>query len=341
MSTPKLSVIMPVFNASAFIDEAILSVLQQDFTDFEFLITNDGSTDDSSEKIKAHADRRIRLIDHKINSGLIDTLNGMIAECRGEFIARMDADDICDSSRFRLQLDYLDRNPKVGVVSSFMRDMKNNKPAVVHRYLQSDEVKAALPFTNPIVHPAVMFRKSLLGVALKYDKTFLHAEDYGLWLTLLPLTEFGVLPLPLIQHRAHQEQVSIRHYAIQVEGIKKAHARLFGMLGINHNTIDSYLHFQLFIEKYPADDANFVSSAEQWLLKLVEANRSAKVLPARAFEATCGEWWLRLNQHFGKLGKSTYSRYRKSTLAAMHKPSTGSKAKLIFRSIMNLNKEKP
>lgn len=341
MSTPAISVILPVYNAEQYVDDAIRSILQQDYSDFEFIIANDGSTDDSLSKIKAHGDKRIRVIHNEKNSGLIDTLNMLLTECRGEFIARMDADDICDHSRLSTQLGYMKDHRTTGIVSAFMRDLQSNKIAGAHRFLESNQVKAALPFTNPIVHPAVMFRKSILGDALKYDRTFLHAEDYGLWITLLPLTEFGVIPLPLIQHRAHGDQMSTRHHAIQLEGIKKAQARLFGMLGIEYDSAEAELHFRLFVEKYPDDDIEFISKAESWLLKLIAANKTSGILPGKELGATCGEWWFRINQHFGKSGGSNYARYRKSPLAELHAPSAGSKAKLIFRSLRNLNKEKP
>ncbi len=341
MSTSTLSVILPVFNAEQYVDDAILSILQQDHNDFEFIIANDGSTDDSLRKIKAHTDKRIRVIHNEMNSGLIDTLNMMIPECRGEFIARMDADDICDPNRLSTQLEYMKRNRATGVVSAFMRDLQSNKVAGAHRFLESNQVKAALPFTNPIVHPAVMFRKSVLGGALKYDKTFLHAEDYGLWITLLPVTEFGVIPLPLIKHRAHRDQISARHHPIQLEGIRKAQARLFGMLGVDFGAADAELHLQLFVEKYPQEDTEFISKAELWLLKLFAANNVKHVVPEKEFGAACGEWWFRINQYFGKLGRSNYARYKKSPLAELHAPSAGSKAKLIFRSLKNLNKLNP
>ncbi|HSZ71252.1 MAG TPA: glycosyltransferase family 2 protein, partial [Cytophagaceae bacterium] len=120
MATPILSVIMPVYNAEKYVYEAIDSVLKQSFGDFEFLIYNDCSTDASRAIILSFKDSRIRLVDSPFNTGYVKHLNDGLLAARGEYIARMDADDISLPDRFKKQIDYLEQHKEVAVCGSFI-----------------------------------------------------------------------------------------------------------------------------------------------------------------------------------------------------------------------------
>jgi len=113
---PKVTVLMPVYNAEKYLKEAIGSILGQSFSDFEFLIINDGSTDSSVKIIKSYDDPRIRFIANEKNLGVIPTLNKGFALAQGEFIARMDADDISLPKRLELQADFMDKHPEAGAI---------------------------------------------------------------------------------------------------------------------------------------------------------------------------------------------------------------------------------
>lgn len=333
MKAPVISVILPVYNASAFVNEAIDSILAQDFTDFELIIADDGSTDDSLQKVQAYTDKRIRVLVNSGNQGLITTLNTCMKECRGSFIARMDADDICDPRRFSAQLAAFENLPAVGIVSSLMGLIGEPGRVVKHRFLEPREVKAALPYTNPIVHPAVMFRASMLPKRDLYNKEFLHAEDYGLWMELIRDMEFKVIPLPLVSHRSHHAQVSVTHYEQQKKSVSKAHALLCTYLGITPTEAELQLQLSLFLEQF-SPEAGYIDRAETWLTRLTDANRKAGILPVTEFENVTGEWWFRLNQYLAARGTSSLKRYRQSPLAKMYTPPLASTAKLFARSIV-------
>lgn len=341
MAAPLVSVILPAYNASAYIDAAIRSILTQDYRDFELIIADDGSTDDTLSKIKAHSDRRIKVIEHTTNYGLIDTLNELLAASEGQLVARMDADDISSMNRLYLQVDFLNKHPAIGVVSSFMGTLSAAPKVIRHRFVNSAEIKSALPFTNPIVHPAVMFNTTLTGQRLTYSKNYLHAEDYALWLSLLPHTEFAVLPYPLLMHRAHHGQVSVKHYPEQLASISKAQQHFFNLLNVQASDKELELHLSLFLERYPKEDATYLDSVEQWLLKLSDANQNVHLIPSFAFEQTCDEWWFRVNQHYAKSGLSNYQRYNCSALAGKYKIPAASKAKMFVRSLTNIRKINP
>ena len=118
MKKPRISVLMTAYNSQQYVAQAMESILNQTFSDFEFIIINDGSTDDTARIIRQYAtrDSRIKFIDNKVNKGLISVLNQGLELCKGEYIARMDSDDISIPTRFALQLEYMDAHPDVGVL---------------------------------------------------------------------------------------------------------------------------------------------------------------------------------------------------------------------------------
>ncbi|HET6992377.1 MAG TPA: glycosyltransferase family 2 protein, partial [Bacteroidia bacterium] len=271
MGNPKVSVIFPVHNAGKFIREAVRSILDQTYGDFELLIIDDGSADDSVKKIIQFEDPRIRLLHNEKNEGLIFTLNRGIAEAKGEFIARMDADDISSPDRFEKQVHYLNKHPNVGVCGTLMRMIHNDK-IYKHRFLESDLIKSAFVFTNPLVHPSVMMRKKLFKKGEPvYNKEFLHGEDYALWLSLLAKTGFHIIGTPLIEYRAHSEQVSRKFNSIQRTAVKKAQEMIFSYLGIHPDEEEKEIHLSLFLELY-RENESYLSAVEKWLQKLSAAN---------------------------------------------------------------------
>ena len=182
--SPRVSVVMSVYNRAEYAKEAIESVLNQTFTDFEFIIFDNGSTDSSSEVIKsfAQADNRIIFIKNKKNINYTENLVRGFDMARGEYIARMDDDDISQPERFEQQVKYLDSNPQVAVLGSFIKVFGDSGMKSWIDISDSDELEVALNFFNPICHPAVMIRKSFLTANnLKYNLKELYAEDYCLW----------------------------------------------------------------------------------------------------------------------------------------------------------------
>lgn len=206
-TTPLVSVVMPVYNASSFIEESISSILQQTFSDFEFIIINDGSTDNSRNIISSYTDSRIRIIDNEQNLGVIRSLNKGIELARGKYIARMDADDIALSNRFEKQVAFLESNPDYGLVGGYMQ--LHPSGTVVRVPTSDEELKATMLFHNPFVHPAVMIRKSILiRHQLTYDESLFAAEDEGLWFRIAQYCKIANLPEVLVKYRVHDQQVS-------------------------------------------------------------------------------------------------------------------------------------
>lgn len=222
MSDPQLSVAMSVFNNAPYLSTAIESILTQTFRDFEFLIVNDGSTDDSAAIIDrfAAADHRIRAI-HQSNRGLIYSLNLLIAEARAPLIARMDGDDIALPTRFERQIAYLRANPDIGVLGTGADTIDENGQPGRRRFdnvTNPEAVVADLENGPPLCHPSVVMRRDIVRSVGGYHAAYLHCEDYDLWLRLSEITRMTSLPERLILYRQSASQVSNRHALTQQVG---------------------------------------------------------------------------------------------------------------------------
>lgn len=224
MATPAISVAMSVYNGERFLVPAIESILAQSFADFEFLILDDGSTDGTPGIVADYAarDRRIRPIVRE-NRGLVASLNQLLIEARAPLIARMDADDICQSERFARQIAFLAGNPDYGVVGTRSEDIDEHGVAYSVDAPEHPETHegflVAIENGWPLLcHPAVMYRRDLvLGVG-GYHAAFRHCEDLDLWLRLASVTKLCSIPERLIRYRHYAEQVSSRHATEQQIG---------------------------------------------------------------------------------------------------------------------------
>jgi glycosyltransferase involved in cell wall biosynthesis len=210
---PKISVLMPVYNSEKYVDEAIKSILDQTFGDFELVIINDGSTDLTAEIVRGFNDRRIKFIDNKINKGLISVLNQGLELVEGEYVARMDADDISMPTRFEEQVDFFSKNPDVSILGTWLERFEGahgiiNPPSNIGLW--------ELYEYNPILHPSVMWRRADLEKHnLRYDPDYVAAEDYELWVRASRYLKIANIPKVLGRYRSHGESASVRMMALQ------------------------------------------------------------------------------------------------------------------------------
>lgn len=206
---PKLTVLMPMFNSEMYLQDVMASILSQTFTDFEFLIIDDGSNDSSVEIVNRFNDSRIHL--HRRNHfGFGAQLNYGLDCALAPIIARMDADDIAYPTRFEKQYQFLVDQPDVGIVGTWYEriDENNNILGINKLPCTSKGLKALQPIFCPFLHPSVMFRKNIVINAGGYNAELVPAEDFELWLRLSELTEFATIPTILMQKRNHANNVS-------------------------------------------------------------------------------------------------------------------------------------
>ena len=207
---PKISVLMPVYNSEIYLREAIDSILNQTFRDFEFIIIDDGSTDSSPDIIRSYSDPRIRFYLNERNMGVAATLNRGLDLATGEYIARMDSDDISLPERFEKQIRYLDRHPSVGICGCSILIFEDGKVGKLCVYAHSNgQICADMIFNSAFAHPSVMLRKSVLDVNdLRYDCNYEKAEDYELWVRILQHSRGVNISEPLLRYRHHSFQVT-------------------------------------------------------------------------------------------------------------------------------------
>jgi glycosyltransferase involved in cell wall biosynthesis len=236
MTDPKVTVLMAVYNGERYLRQSIESILSQTFTDFEFLIIDDGSTDSTPEILEEYNERdeRIRII-HQENIGLTKSLNRGLGLSRGYYIARTDADDVSLRERLEHQVSFLDNHPEIGVLGSgaVTIDREGN---VIHRFFPTtgpSVVRWRLIFGNCISHPTVLFRKNLVLEAGGYPCDSPVAQDYDLWSRLAFITEIDNLPEILVKYRLNPRGISsvdqYRQVETSIRVVRNNIAEIFGL----------------------------------------------------------------------------------------------------------------
>ena len=216
MQQPVISLIMPVFNAKEpEFRQAIESILNQTFEDFEFIIINDGSTNNSEEVALSYSDKRIRYIKNDYNMKLIKTLNKGLGLANGKYIARLDSDDFCDKTRFEKQVNYLENNPNVGLLGTFITIEPTGEKTPL--FTDPKEIKILMRYGhNCLAHSSVMFRKSVIDkYNLKYGEYCIYAEDYKLWTEMSLYCDITNLPEYLVSYRLSNDGICATHTAEQ------------------------------------------------------------------------------------------------------------------------------
>jgi glycosyltransferase involved in cell wall biosynthesis len=218
---PKVTVLMAVYNAEKYLKLAIDSILLQTFKNFEFLIINDASTDSSLALIESYDDHRIRLITNSENLGLVKTLNRGLKLAEGEYIARMDADDICDLTRLQKQIDFFEKNPDHVLLgaSYILIDQDGKEKYRKIKPLSNIQVRWISLFRTVIDHPVAMFSSSL-AKQLTYNENYKTTQDYDLWLRMMQHGKAAVLKEPLLSYRMHSENVSTQKKSLQRNTMK-------------------------------------------------------------------------------------------------------------------------
>jgi len=213
---PKVTVLMPVYNGEQYLREAIDSILEQTFKDFEFLIINDGSTDRSREIVESYYDPRIRLVHNESNIGLIATLNKGLELARGEYIARMDSDDISYSERLEIQVNFMDFHKQIIACGTWAKFI-NTEGEIVHygRSPAGKKMENLFWIPSPIIHPTVMIKRQPLG-QLRYND-YQYSEDYDFFLNLKAKGKIDNISEYLLSYRQHDKNITSRHRIIQLK----------------------------------------------------------------------------------------------------------------------------
>lgn len=233
MSKSKISVVMSIFNQENFLKESIESILNQTYRDFEFLILDDASTDKSLKIIKTFKDKRIKVFQNRERQGLAKRLNFLIRQTKGEYIARMDGDDISSVNRLKEQIEFLDKHARIALVGSWVKIIDDKGKAIgeFKHPIKYEDIKKAILSYNPFMHSSVMFRKNVFEKIGGYDENLFYSQDYDLFLRVAVKYPCVNIPKFLLkfrwqtnfekQKKQHLLALKIRFKAIQKYGYKK------------------------------------------------------------------------------------------------------------------------
>ncbi len=236
--TPTLSVLMTVYQGARYLPATLDSVLTQSFTNFEFIVVDDGSSDGTGALLDAAAarDGRLAVLRNPTNRGITRSMNRLFPIARGRFVTRHDSDDLSARERFAQQVAFLDSNPDVGMVSSQIGVIgPDGTPVPVSKFVSGNDnaaIQAQLYDYNCLCQGSVMFRRECRESVGLYDEALELSEDYDFWLRMTEITRVVKLPAVLYQYREHDGSVTHRHYGQQLLrkaiGLDKALARRFG-----------------------------------------------------------------------------------------------------------------
>jgi glycosyltransferase involved in cell wall biosynthesis len=323
---PLISVIMPVYNAEKHLPESITSILNQSVTNFEFLIFNDGSTDNSLKIIKSFNDTRIRVFHSEINQGYLVHLNHGLEIASGNYIARMDADDISLTDRFKKQLTYFDQHPEVDICGSWV-EVFGTSPYIFKYPLFHDDIKVSLLFALGLGHPVVMAKKSFFDNN-HYDQDYYPAEDYALWVSAIDSHIFANIPEVLLQYRLHENQISIVRNEVQSNDTNRLVRTMLNRVGCDFTQEEEILFFSL-ANLEPVD----INEAEQVLVKIIESNNHSNYFNQKALRSYVGRKYWEIANGSTLNGKKTLQYFFKSPLLNYIKVSPFSYLKFIFRCV--------
>jgi glycosyltransferase involved in cell wall biosynthesis len=230
---PLISVIIPVYNSEKYLSEALISILNQTYSNLEIIVVDDCSTDRTLNVLENIIDNRIKLVQNGLNLGPANSINNGISISNGEFIAIMHADDISHFDRLAKQCSYLLKNPDVHLIGTSYFEIDENGLLVAEKITASNKrMKERMCLHNVICHPTVMFRKSLKSITPLYLPDLRVNEDYELWLRLLSQgLKLHVLKLPLLYYRIHSMQQSKLKSNTELESFEKLREKFWNEQG--------------------------------------------------------------------------------------------------------------
>lgn len=286
MSDPLVSVNMPVYNGETFIAEAIESILAQTFKDFEFIIVNDGSTDNTVKIIEKFKDRRIRIVHNTQKSGLAHVRNKAINESRGKYIAILDSDDRACPERLQKQVDFLETHLAHCLVCSWVDyiDHKGKTTGSEYFTYKDNEMGSALFFHDCIAQSSVMLRKNMLPEKEPYNINLTITEDYYLWIQLVKKFKMHIIKEPLVQYRNHSTNTSQNMGDTVDKMIRQIVRQQWEDLGVIIGTpFEETLQLSL-VHNIFNREREFVTGLSKLYQKLILANRYSHRFPPVIFE---------------------------------------------------------
>ncbi len=289
-SKPMISVIMSVYNTKPeYLKEAIDSILNQTFSDFEFIIVDDGSDQKTKEYLSTFKDSRSTIITNDPNIGLTKSLNKALQHCQGKYIARMDADDISLPQRFEQQYEYMESHPEYAVIGARFRI---NGQGTAYPVQWSDDMQLRrihfVYYNDGICHPTAFFRKSFLDEhKIEYDEQVKKAQDYAMWVNIADAGgKIGLCPEVLFTYRMHEGQIT-SNFSNQMQYEQMTIRKLLDRFNPEFKEDDRQLFYHLYRGEITGDEQQLFD----FLKELVHINNASKLYNPSLFLSETKKIW--------------------------------------------------
>ncbi len=295
MTAPTLSIIMPVYNAEAYLREAVDSILAQSFTDFELIIVEDGSTDNSREILGSFTDSRIQVLYNDGNKGIVYTRNRGMAAARGRYIAPFDADDIARKDKFEKQISFLEANPEYGMVGAWARLIDKAGMEIPETWkvnARPERIPAILLFRNYFIQSAIVLRRQAIPPG-GYEKGFDAVEDYLLWIQVAQRWKVWNYPDYLLQYRIHELGVTKRESDLMPDRDDKVFRIAYKTLEINPDKHQCRLLQQIKSDN-PITDISTLREIESFLLLMLQQNFQLRIYDQTQLRKVVQNRWLKV-----------------------------------------------
>lgn len=277
----QITVLIPTYNVEKYIIECLESVLNQTFQDFDVLIIDDASTDNTVKLISTLEDSRIAVFVKEKNKGLIDSLNVGFEMCKNKYIARVDGDDINDLTRFEKQFNFLESHPEIAACGSWLQSFGGGNRLIKHKETH-DEIMCAMFHSAPMNIGATMFKREAYKGYL-FDDNMWHAEDYDFWARTGFEKKMHNLQEPLYLYRIHDTQVCSRYKPIQAEKKKVIKLRLWKTLNYDESIYSDEFIIKMLMTNKPYSLSDFIKF-KTWSKQILASNVQLNVYNQNYFE---------------------------------------------------------
>ncbi len=308
---------MPAYNAEKYIRDAVQSVLAQSFRDWQLFIVNDASTDGTGKILAEFSgESRIKIINNTQNLGSVVSRNVAFAQIQSQYVAILDADDLAEQTRFEEQVQFLDAHPDFGLVGSWTKIIDESGRAtgqIGRDTTPAEKAPIKLLFHNFLAFSSVMMRRTAMP-EIPFTENSVPAEDVDLYWKMIHQWKFATLPKVLISYRSHPKGISKVYAAKKQEVMDRLIRAELNRFGIEPTAEELQIHRTNY-GYAGADIEQFLSKREQWLLKLIEKNREAKIHPEKIFSEVVAEKWLESCDANARLGFKTWKIFQLSPLS--------------------------
>ncbi|RAP27115.1 hypothetical protein DID74_00850 [Candidatus Marinamargulisbacteria bacterium SCGC AG-333-B06] len=307
----QITVLMPVYNCENYVGQAIESILNQTFTDFNFLIIDDGSTDKTLEQIQCFSDSRIKIRKNKNNKGLINVLNEAYPMIKTPFIARMDSDDYCDDKRLESQIKFMKDKPEVDVCGTHY-SFFGVRNETIYMPMNSSKITLKLLEGCPVLHGSMMIRTNCIS-KIKFNSNYNYAEDYGMFCDAFPNLKLANINKVLYYYRVENHNTSIVHRRKQLESHEKARKTLLRTLGVQLNNEESSV-FHRVVEGQYLLSITELSIYEKVANQIITCNKKIVLFNTELLEKKLKHYFFWSAFYSSRYGMAIYKLYKKSNL---------------------------